>query len=181
VSDASRVTRRGLLRLAGGALAASQVPGLRAAAAAPDLRFFTPDEYALADALAEIVIPADAHSGGARAAGAALYIDGRLAEAFTDEPRALWREGLRLIDALAAREHGEAFVRLTAPQQVRLLERLAAAESKPGTAEERFFAELKRRTIDAYYTSRIGIHDELEYKGNVLLDEFAGIDVSQKR
>lgn len=181
MSESSDVTRREVLKLAGGALAASSVPALRAAAAAPDLRFFTPDEYALADTLCELVIPADAHSPGARAAEVARFIDGRLAEAFTDEPRTEWREGLRRIDDLARREHGEVFLRLTAAQQVSLLERLAAAESKPASAEERFFAELKRRTVHAYYTSRIGIHEELQYKGNVLLQEFAGIDVSRKR
>ena len=28
----------------------------------------------------------------------------------------------------------------------------------------------------AYYTSSLGIHDEMEYKGNTLLMEFEGID-----
>jgi hypothetical protein len=179
VSEPRDVTRREALKLAGGALAAANMPALRAAAAAPALRFFTRDEFALADTLCELIVPSDAHSTGARAAGAALYIDGRLAEAFTDEPRSLWREGLRRMNELAEREHRRPFLQLAAGQQVALLERLAAAEAKPSTDDERFFAELKRRTVDAYYTSRVGIHDELEYKGNVLLQEFAGIDVSQ--
>jgi hypothetical protein len=42
--------------------------------------------------------------------------------------------------------------------------------------EVRFFIELKRLTVRAYYTSKIGIHDELEYKGNRILQEFAGCD-----
>ena len=32
----------------------------------------------------------------------------------------------------------------------------------------------KRRTARAYYTSKIGIHQEMEYKGNTLLMEFVG-------
>ena len=31
---------------------------------------------------------------------------------------------------------------------------------------------------EAYYTSKIGIHDELKYQGNVYIDEFIGTDVS---
>ncbi len=42
--------------------------------------------------------------------------------------------------------------------------------------EVRFFHELKRLTARGYYTSKIGIHDELEYKGNRILQEYAGCD-----
>ena len=42
--------------------------------------------------------------------------------------------------------------------------------------EVRFFRELKHLTVRGYYTSKIGIHDEMEYKGNRLLLEFAGCD-----
>ena len=38
--------------------------------------------------------------------------------------------------------------------------------------------ELKGRVVHAYYSSEIGIKQELEYKGNVFLQEFAGQDVS---
>ena len=37
--------------------------------------FFTPEELALVDELSEMIIPADAHSPGARAARVAAYID----------------------------------------------------------------------------------------------------------
>ena len=181
MSDSGDLTRRDALKVAAGSLVAARVATLRAAAAAPDLRFFTPEEFALADALCEILIPADDHSPGARAAGAALFIDGALAEAFTDEPRVQWRAGLKLVRELALREHGRPFVELPPAQQTALMGRLAANEDKPVSVEDRFFAELKRRTVHAYYTSRVGIHDELEYKGNVMLDEFVGTDVSRDR
>jgi hypothetical protein len=32
----------------------------------------------------------------------------------------------------------------------------------------------KQATVNGYYTSKIGIHDELKYKGNVFLREFVG-------
>ena len=33
--------------------------------------------------------------------------------------------------------------------------------------------------VDAYYSSSIGIHQEMDYKGNVFQAEFAGTDVSR--
>ena len=42
------------------------------------------------------------------------------------------------------------------------------------TPLEAFFAVTKRATIHGYYTSEIGIHKELRYKGNQILAEFTG-------
>jgi hypothetical protein len=47
----------------------------------------------------------------------------------------------------------------------------------PGAARpplEEFFANTKQATIHGYYTSEIGIHQELKYKGNKHLVEFVG-------
>lgn len=179
MSDSPDLTRRDALKVAAGTLVASHVTRLRAAAAAPSLRFLTADEYATADTLCEVLIPADEHAGGARAAGVAQYIDGWLSDAVSDEHRTIWREGLRQVDALAVREHGRRVVELGPAEQTALLQGLSANEKEPKTPEDRFFVELKRRTVHAYYTSRVGIHDELEYKGNTLLEEFVGTDVSR--
>ena len=62
-----------------------------------------------------------------------------------------------------------------------LMQRIAERETKPEKAEDLFFVELKSRVVDAYYTSEIGIKQELEYRGNTFQAEFAGIDVSQER
>jgi hypothetical protein len=43
---------------------------------------------------------------------------------------------------------------------------MSANEANPKTPEEHFFRELKSRTIHAYYTSKIGIHDDIGYLGN---------------
>ena len=39
---------------------------------------------------------------------------------------------------------------------------------------EKFFVTAKQATIHGYYTSEIGIHKELRYKGNQILAEFVG-------
>jgi glucoside 3-dehydrogenase (cytochrome c) hitch-hiker subunit len=180
MSDTNDLTRREALKIAAAAVVVAPAVALRArveAAAQP--RFFTPAEFRLVDELTEILIPADAHSGGARAAGAAAFIDKRLAELVDDEPRALWRAGLARVDALAREMHGQAFLHLTPDDRVAVVTKMAGDEEKPTNDEERFFGELKTRTVHAYYTSKIGIHDELEYKGNTLLNEFVGEDISK--
>jgi hypothetical protein len=174
------LTRRDVFKVTAGAVVASQVSALRpvfAATGAP--RFFTPEQLAMVDELSEILIPADDHSPGARAAQVARYIDYTLAEAFEDEKRTAWREGLAHVDALARSMHGQPFMSLAPDQRVAVVTRMAANESKPANDVEKFFDRLKRATAGAYYSSEIGIHKEMEYKGNVLLQEFAGIDVSQ--
>lgn len=42
------------------------------------------------------------------------------------------------------------------------------------TSLEAFFANTKQATIHGYYTSEIGIHKDLRYKGNQMLAEFVG-------
>ncbi|HXL06900.1 MAG TPA: gluconate 2-dehydrogenase subunit 3 family protein, partial [Gemmatimonadales bacterium] len=140
-------------------------------------KFLTPAEYALLEELSELIIPADDHSPGARAAGVAGYIDGRLAESLEPDWQAQWRSGLEAVDGLSRELNGKSFVDATPDQRVAVLTRMAAHESDPKTAPERFFKELKGWTLRGYYTSKIGIHDDQEYKGNVYQQgEFAGFD-----
>jgi hypothetical protein len=144
-------------------------------------RFLSAAEMALLDELTELIIPADEHSGGARAAKVASYVDGRLAEYDPTIPdlrdaRERWKAGLAAIEALSREATGKGFLEAAPEERVAVLERLAAKETDPQTTGERFFGELKSWTARGYYSSRIGLHDELEYKGNTLLVEFSGID-----
>ena len=150
----------------------------RIAAGAPPL-FFTPSEFALVDELTELIIPTDDHSPGARAAQVTAYLDARLAEALEEERRQLWRSGLRLVNNLSQEMHGKALLEATVEQRNAVLTRMARNEAAPQAPEEKFFNELKGQTVRAYYTSRIGIHTETEYKGNTYLDEFVGYDAKQ--
>src|ERR1700722_20861651 len=96
-------SRRDLIRIATGAVVAvpliAQEAAQQTAATAP--RFFTPVEFRMLDELTEIIIPADDHSPGARAAKVATYLDKSLAKAFENEPRQKFREGLKLVDSLS--------------------------------------------------------------------------------
>ena len=139
--------------------------------------FFTRDEFALLDALTELIIPTDEHSPGAHAAGVASYIDRTVAEAFLPEEKTSWRKGLQSIDELSRSTYQSAFLATDPQRQIALLTKIAAAEKHPESEQEKFFTQLKETTAFAYYSSSIGIHQDMEYKGNVILEQFVGYDV----
>jgi len=182
-ADESNLTRREIIKLgAGAAIAAAVTTPVRSVVAnasqGKNLLFFTKEEFALVDELTELIIPSDDHSPGARAALAADYIDFSLSESFDERPKVQWRDGLKLIDQISQEMNGKPFMASTAEQRIALLTRISKNEGKPVAPEEHFFKELKSRTAHAYYTSKIGIHNEMEYKGNVSLKEFAGYDAT---
>jgi hypothetical protein len=174
------LTRREMLQATALAGAAMSLPLVKVPL--PSIRkpqFFTPAEFALVDELSDMIIPTDQQSGGARAAGVAAYIDTRLAESFEPEPTTRWRAGLKAVEALARGMHGKAFLESTPEQRIAVLTRMAANESDPKTPAEQFFREIKGSTIRAYYTSKIGIHDDQQYKGNVYqTGDYAGYDAT---
>jgi len=171
------LTRRELIQLGAVAASVAAVGTERGLAAGTAPKVFSKEQFAMLDELTELIIPADDHSPGARAAEVAAYLDGRLAESIDDAERTEWRDGLKRIDALALDMHGVPFMQATPDQRIAVLSRIAPNERNPQTPDERFFVQLKFSTADAYYSSKIGIHQEMEYKGNVLLTEFVGYEL----
>jgi Gluconate 2-dehydrogenase subunit 3 len=136
-------------------------------------------EMALLDTLAEIIIPADEHSPGAHDAGVAADLDmwlGILKTAPDDTKKkpAAFREGLKAIEAMARKAHQKNFVACTPEQRIALVAVLAAAEKQATTVAEKFFVECKRVVAHSYYTSEIGIHQEMAYPGNQVLETYVG-------
>jgi Gluconate 2-dehydrogenase subunit 3 len=139
-------------------------------------RFFTPAQHALIEELSETIIPADSHSGGAKAAKVADYIEQVLHETNDDNQKQLWHEGLRLIDLMSVHYNGKSFVDSGSEERIAVLTVLSDHDQMTDLPEVRFFRDLKGLTVRGYYTSKVGIHDELEYKGNRMLTEFVGCD-----
>jgi hypothetical protein len=166
------IERRDLFKIVAGAAVATKI-GL--AQEAP--RFFTPDGLSVVDELTEIIIPADDHSPGARAARVAAYIDARLGESLDQEERDSWRKGVRQVDQLSVTMNGQPFLKASADQRTAVVAHMAQNEEEPKSPEELFFRELKLSTVRVYYTSKIGIQQEMEYKGNVLLNQFVGTEL----
>src|SRR6266542_3346764 len=117
-----------------------------------------------------MILPADDHSPGAREAKVSLYIDLVVANS-AESKKQQWKERLGAF----AREFGQ----LSEPEQTAMLNRLAAAEENPSTPPEHFFADLKRATLSGYYTSRVGLLDELGYMGNAVMPGFPGCPASK--
>jgi len=180
-AGATLTSRRAVLKGLGGLGAAAFISpasaraleALRASGEAAKPVFLTTDQLAVVDALSERIIPADAHSPGAHAARVADFVDLLLSEQDA-ETQAQWRFGLAALDERSRDCHARGFADLDGAAQDALLAELAKSELDPKTSLERFFVEAKLRTIQGYYTSEIGIHKELRYKGNKVLLEFVG-------
>jgi hypothetical protein len=115
-------------------------------------------------ALTELIIPTT-DTPGAKAAKVNEYIDLMLHDVAEDKGHGFLM-GLGWLDGYAIRKHNAPFVKCSEAQQVEMLQSLDGAaepDLKPGAE---FFREIKRYTVDGYYTSKIGI-DELNKGGRV--------------
>jgi glucoside 3-dehydrogenase (cytochrome c) hitch-hiker subunit len=146
---------------------------IQTAAAPPSPTALSASDFATLEELVETIIPADDRSPGAKQARVADYIDLLLSES-NDDVTLQWMGGLSALNAAAVSQFGRPFVRLTSPQRDALLTTISAHELEPQTPLEAFFVMTKQATIHGYYTSEIGIHQELRYKGNQFLQEFVG-------
>ena len=146
------------------------------AAAAP----FTPKVLSAAQletvaTLVELIIPTT-ETPGARAALVDRFVDNILASA-TPADRDRFLSGLAWIDARSTALHGKPFAAASAEQQTALLTTLAAApdghaaEDGPGVA---FFMAIKQLTIAGYYTTKIGLEQELGDDGQLFTATFVG-------
>jgi hypothetical protein len=141
--------------------------------APPQPKVFSPSQFASLELLVDAIIPTDDRSPGAKQARVADYIDLLVSEGdarFSLE----WLGGLAALDAEASARFRAPFAKLGAAQVDTILQTISRNEKSPQTPLEAFFVMAKQATIRGYYTSKIGIHDELHYKGNVFLKEFVG-------
>ena len=143
--------------------------------AAPTPKAFTVAQFQSLEALVELIIPADDRSPGAREARVADYIDLLVSE-LEPESALRWIGGLAALDGESNGRFRAPFVRLTPAQADAILRDISANERAPRTPLEEFFVMAKQATVDGYYTSEIGIHQELRYQGNKFLREFVGCE-----
>ncbi len=153
------VTRREMLE--GTALA------LFALKAAPDLlssytpKFFSNEDFSALQAFTFLLIPTD-ENPGAREAKCAEFIDFVLVS--SDEmpqTQSTWRKAME-----ALREAG--FHRADANHRLDLISEMSQAESPGGAHHPAYFAYrlIKQQTAFAFYTSKEGQIETLDYKGN---------------
>ena len=146
---------------------------IQSARAAPAPKVLSAADFQTLEALVEAIIPTDERSPGAKEARVADYIDLLLSE--SDEDVALqWIGGLAALNQEAASRFGMRFERLEAAKIDAVMADVSKNELQPDTPLSQFFVIAKQATIRGYYTSEIGIHRELRYKGNQFLQEFVG-------
>ena len=175
----SDLTRRDALRRIGLALMATGVidrasahevhrlaqaaPGSTAGADKP--KAFTSGEFRTLERLVDLIIPVENGKPGALAAGAPAWID--LIASENAQLTKIYKDGFAWLDRAIAARGAETFATATVEQQTALLDVIAyrrnqTRELTPGIE---FFSWVRRMTVDAFYTSEIGIKD-IDYRGN---------------
>jgi hypothetical protein len=125
-------------------------------------------------AISELIIPAT-DTPGAKAALVNRFIDAVLED--SEEPdRNDFIKGLAWMDSRSQELFGSGFLKVTPSQQVALL---TIVSSEKNTAHEdqvgvEFFEAIKRMTINGYYTSEIGMKQELRDDGNLFFADARG-------
>jgi len=162
------------------------------------LKLFNEREYKTLGRLAELIVPADEVSSSAREAGAPEFID--LLCSQNKELADIYTGGLLWLDAQMKDRYSVPFLEATEPQQTAMLDLLVEAEKQESkrraeglTFEDiqryqefesygiyrpselspgiRFFDWVRRMTVDAFYTSEIGVKD-IGYRGNTAISKF---------
>jgi hypothetical protein len=183
MSDISRrdaLRRVGLLLMATGivdTISAQEVHQMAGEARAAGGGTYTPKAlsahaYATLERLTDLIIPVENGAPGAVAAGAAGWIDMMASE--NDELKTIYTTGLAWMDQAMAARGGKDFVSAPAGAQTELLDLIAYRRnaSQPGLAAGiEFFNWARRMTVDAFYTSPIGIKD-IDYRGNAVLSSY---------
>ena len=176
MSDISRrdlLRRIGLTLMATGAIdrvSAQEVHHITLATQAAAGGAYTPKalndhEYRTLEKLTDFIIPVENGKPGAVAAGAAAWIDMLVSE--NGQLKTVYTTGTAWLDAAMKKRGAEDFLSASAENQTALLDQIAyrrnsSLELDPGI---QFFTWARRMTVDAFYTSEIGIAD-IDYRGN---------------
>ncbi|MCL6523623.1 MAG: gluconate 2-dehydrogenase subunit 3 family protein [Thermoflavifilum sp.] len=128
-------------------------------------KFFTDHEMKTIAILADIIIPADEHSGSATDAGVPDFIEFIV----KDMPhlQTPMRGGLRWLDYQCMQRYGKDFASCSPNEQMEMVDEIAwpnkaKPEMAPGVA---FFNLMRNLTATGFFTSEMGIKD-LGYMGN---------------
>jgi hypothetical protein len=124
--------------------------------------------------LTDLIIPAT-DTPGAKAALVNRYVDLRYNEESAENQQEII-QALAWFDGRSLSLHNRPFVTLTAAEQAALLKPLAdPSKAKPeDQAGVRAFGLIKELTIFGYYTSKIGLDEELRYQGDTYNTSFPG-------
>ncbi|MCY4584740.1 MAG: gluconate 2-dehydrogenase subunit 3 family protein [Bryobacterales bacterium] len=140
-------------------------------------KFLNPHEYRTVARLAELIVPADERGGSAVDAGSPQFIDVLCSE--NEQLGRIYSGGLGWFDAWMRQHYDTSFIDATEQQQTEMLDAIVAVEEAGQESEVdselgpgiRFFDWIRKMSVDAYYSSEIGIKD-LRYQGNGAYSEY---------
>lgn len=171
--------RRELLRSLAGAAATSTLAGLspqhlwaigRRAhedSARDVWRVLSARQGEVATAVADTIIPTT-DTPGARSAGVGPFIDFMVEQTFDAEELDRFMAGLDEIDPRSLRTVGTTFLEATEAQRTDVLAEMAAEaaalRSTETDAPPHFFSTIKELTLFGYYTSEVGMTQELGWR-----------------
>ena len=137
-------------------------------------RFFDGRQSETVSTICELIIP-ETDTPGAKAAKVHEYVDFVLSEEEKDTQGA-FLEGIRWVDEKSQSLFGTSFIELKPEQQARVLELISTDQDVASTDEAgvEFFKNIRTHTIEGYYTSEIGLVQELGYHGKSFVFEFPG-------
>ncbi len=135
--------------------------------------FLTAEQDRLVTAIAEAIIPAT-DTPGATAAFVNRYVDAILQDADKHE-RDDFLRGLKWTDDRSKTLFGVKYLEAAPQEQNALLTIISSKENESASDQvgRDFFDDMKVKTIIGYYTSEVGIRDELKDGGPLM---FAGLE-----
>ena len=130
-------------------------------------QLFSPQQGDMATTIADMIIPTT-DTPGAREAGVGPFMDFMVEQTFDAEEQERFLAGLDEVNGLSLRLTGVAFLDATEDQRVAVLSSMEdeaeALQSAEEDSPEHFFHSIKRLTLFGYYTSEVGMTEELGWR-----------------
>jgi Gluconate 2-dehydrogenase subunit 3 len=139
-----------------------------AAAGAGGTGTFTARDIALLDEVAETILP-ETKTPGAKAAQVGPFIALMVTDTYDEGDQAIFRDGMRKLDAACQAMHRTSFMEATPPQRLALLEQLDREQKTYMDARHgddtpaHYFRMMKELALLGYFTSEIGYTKAMRY------------------
>ncbi len=135
--------------------------------------FFDAHENETVLAVADLLIP-ETDTPGAKAAQVNRFIDLMLSVESAERQKA-YLQALGWLDGYCLKQYSNPFTKLGVAQQTDVLTLLTHENETPETAHGvKLFRIIKQSIVDAYYSSEVGLLQELKYETNPFQPEFPG-------
>lgn len=143
--------------------------------------FFTSDEVAMLDEVAEAILPETPDSPGAKAANVGEFMQTMVGDCYSEEEQKIFRAGMKDMEAKAQATYQKAFMELEAGDRMDLLNTLnaeaiaygenippeeyqkRALDSRLDRVPPHYFDMMKQLTILGFFTSEVGATKALRY------------------